>query len=84
MKDISKHHQDCHIKWLNTYGCLSIPFLIRKAKVDWSGAAQILASICDHHDNVYFLRKGIIVIRGREPEIHKTKRLSRWIDVTKP
>ncbi len=61
-------HAEEHKKWLEERGILSVWVVMRRLKCTSDFALRILQSIVDENENIYFLKHGMIVIKGFEPK----------------
>jgi hypothetical protein len=81
------------IQILNQIGMLSASYLSRKHQITIDVALDILNAIVADYENVFFFTEHQICIEGRQPEYKlqgekkikpKSKKISKWKDITKP
>lgn len=73
------------VLYLNEYGQISSPYLMRKFKCSYQDALRILKNIENNYSNVILETKDLLTLDGWEKECaQEKKKISKWKDVTKP
>jgi len=88
MLGIRRSDLKLYVDFLNEHGVLSALHLMRKWKKTRVEAKEILNQIVDYFENVRFMSDTLIYIEDRDMERLtnpiRSKRKSKWKDVTKP
>lgn len=69
-----------HLDWLEENGRLSAAYLVRKDKISFEEAVNILNALVEDHADIYFVEQNIIVKRGLE---NKCNERSKGINCSK-